>query len=543
MIHDNSLSISPQLHSQSPLARAGGSRPPDIAQLLRCSTAAARACLSRDQALRWQVLPLALSHDCTGEPILSVLTSAERESEVYQMLRFVFTGALQIERAAPELDLTKAIRHAYDGDASTIQQAVRLAADGDVSDGAVSRLVQAVLVRAQILGASDIHVVPISQGLSSAELARAGFTVLYRVHGSLRSEDEMDLSGDLGWAFIRRLKVLANLDLTINHQPQEGACVVQDEQGAVRFRLSIIPTVNGPKVALRLLEVEQGGVNGGGSREFSSLGLAGEQERTLKAALGIGGGVILCVGPTGSGKSTLLHSVLRYLHRPELHLVAIEDPVERFVPGVSQCEINEHRGVTYNSLLRAMLRQDPDVVMLGEIRDSETAELALAAGLSGHLILSTLHAGSCIECFSRLSQLGVSAELATLAVRLIVAQRLLPLNCPACAVSHPASPLLANYLRIEAGVSLYSGTGCSQCDHTGRRGRIGVFELLLCTENVKRAARQFATTHDVGCFREALHEEQYEPYSWRVREALVEGKTSPRAALEALGLNPEIFGY
>jgi type IV pilus assembly protein PilB len=252
--------------------------------------------------------------------------------------------------------------------------------------------------------------------------------------------------------------------------------------------------------------------------------------------------VILLSGPTGSGKSTLLYVALQELNREWRNIITLEDPVERLIPGVNQIEVCEG-GSSWSELTARLLRQDPDAIMLGEIRDRETAHAALNAGISGCLVLSTVHAGNCLEIFSRLGQLGADAHLLAQALRLLVAQRLLARNCALCARPVPVTPALARLFGLTADTPLSASLGCTACEFSGISGRLGVFELLRITAGIRECLLDKAAGVNLTQLEHCARNEGYRPLAVSVREALLRQEISPKSALRSMGIAPEFAGY
>jgi type II secretory ATPase GspE/PulE/Tfp pilus assembly ATPase PilB-like protein len=265
---------------------------------------------------------------------------------------------------------------------------------------------------------------------------------------------------------------------------------------------------------------------------FSSLGLNEREVAIFSAALRQERGAILLSGPTGSGKSTLLHMALRELAAESKNIVTIEDPVERLIAGVTQIPVDRARGLDFHNLFENVLRQDPDVVMMGEIRDIQTANIALTASITGHLLLSTVHAGNALEVIVRLQGLGVSCDLISSALKLIVSQRLIPLVCKICATKERAPLAACRFFRFGDDQTLVRAKGCSECSDTGVNGRVGVFEMLPITPSLRGVL-----SGSLKAFGEAAFKEGYQPLGVRVRELLMSGEISLDAATRVLGVD------
>jgi type II secretory ATPase GspE/PulE/Tfp pilus assembly ATPase PilB-like protein len=348
----------------------------------------------------------------------------------------------------------------------------------------VVRLVQSLIEEATRTGASDIHVEP------ERDLLR----VRCRVDGILREQAVYPQS--LLAPVVSRLKVLAKLDIAETRRPQDGHFGMKVDQKSLDVRVSTIPTVHGENVVLRLL------VSDGQAIELDELGMAPASLSRLKHFLDNPHGMILATGPTGSGKTTTLYAALARLNTIERNVVTVEDPVEKRLPLLRQTQINPKAGLTFAAGLRSILRQDPDVLMVGEIRDRETAEIAVQAALTGHLLLSTLHTNSAGAAIVRLSEMGIPPFLITSSLRAVIGQRLARRICSACKreVEPDASLVTGFGIADPAAVRFLAGAGCARCLHTGFKGRVGLYELLEITPGLGQALVG-------GASREAIEQE------------------------------------
>lgn len=340
-------------------------------------------------------------------------------------------------------------------------------------DSPTVRVVDAVLADAVRQGASDVHVEP----------QRDGVRIRYRVDGLLR--DVMTVPRAAGPSMISRLKIVSGLDISERRVPQDGRTRVGVDGRIVDARVSTLPAVHGEKVVVRLLP---------GSDDVASLGTLGlddSQHDVMRRTLSKPQGLVLITGPTGSGKTKTLYSAIDAVMTPERNVVTLEDPVEIQLPGITQVQVNERTGMTFARGLRAILRQDPDVVLVGEIRDLETAELALRSALTGHLVLSTLHTNSAVSALTRLVDMGSPSYLVASSLELVVAQRLVRRPCSSCVAPYvPGEDVLALLGLSPAaldGATPRKGRGCSSCSETGYKGRTGVFEMLVVDATMRRA--------------------------------------------------------
>ncbi|HTX14452.1 MAG TPA: ATPase, T2SS/T4P/T4SS family, partial [Candidatus Baltobacteraceae bacterium] len=335
-------------------------------------------------------------------------------------------------------------------------------------------LVAGMIKAAAAKHASDIHIEP-----RQMETA-----VRFRVDGILR--DFQRIPRALQNQVASRVKILSDMDIAERRTPQDGRFVVKINERRIDLRVSTLPTQYGEKVVLRLLESESP------MKGFDALGIPPEIREGLEEILRMPQGMLLVTGPTGSGKSTTLYSCLRVIQRPAVNIVTVEDPVEYTVPGLNQVQVNVKAGLTFAGSLRSVLRQDPDVVMVGEIRDLETAEIAIKAAQTGHLVLSTLHTNDSLSAVTRLIDLGVPGFQVGSAMTAIIAQRLLRRLCK-CHHSSPATQEYVDML-MAAGLADAPDTqrvpnGCEACDFTGYRGRVGIYEMLRFNDAIRQAAR------------------------------------------------------
>lgn len=356
------------------------------------------------------------------------------------------------------------------------------AAEMDLSQEApIIRLVDGILSQAVREGATDIHLEPQEDRLR----------IRFRVDGFLREATSAPAA--LQQAIAARIKVMAGLNISERRLPQDGRFSISVDGREWDVRVATMPTFLGEKVALRLLNKESGVLG------LGELGLDPQALERLKQLLKNPHGMILVTGPTGSGKSTTLAAALRFLNSDQRNIVTVEDPIEHRVPGVNQTQVNPRAGLTFGIALRHLLRQDPDVVMVGEIRDAETAEIAIKAALTGHLVLSTLHTNSAAAALVRLTDMGVEPYLVASAVSGILGQRLIRLLCSECRDPFLPGPDVAAALGLteETEARLYRARGCRTCRNTGYRGRSAIFELLVMDEPIRRLAQARADAETI----------------------------------------------
>jgi type IV pilus assembly protein PilB len=346
-------------------------------------------------------------------------------------------------------------------------------------DAPVIKLVHSIVAQAVEQGASDIHVNP----------EEGDTQVLFRVDGVLTPAATVKRRMAMG--VVSRIKIMADLDISERRVPQDGRFGLSLEGRRVDVRVVTLPLVNGEGVVMRILD--KGVVVAG----MESLGMQDAQLRAFEAAIQRPNGAVLVTGPTGSGKSTTLYAALHAVNDGDRSILTIEDPVEKRIAGIKQMQIAPKAGVTFDVGLRSMLRADPDVIMVGEIRDRETAHIAVEAALTGHLVLSTLHTRDAPSALGRLIDMGIEPFLVSSAVDCIVAQRLVRMLCTHCKRPHevPAEVLAEHGL---AGAQPYEPVGCSRCAHTGYRGRLGVYEVMSVSERIRSLVLQRASVDDMA---------------------------------------------
>lgn len=345
----------------------------------------------------------------------------------------------------------------------------------EAQDKPAVRLANMIIGQAVQAKASDVHIEPLEKGLR----------VRFRIDGVLH--EIMHPPRHLHASLVSRIKVMANMDIAERRIPQDGRATVKVEDRIVDIRVATLPTPNGEKVTLRILDRQSKLMT------LQDLGFPEDQAGKFQEMINLPYGMILVTGPTGSGKSTTLYAILNALNQADKHIITIEDPVERRLDGVNQIQVNVQAGVTFATGLRAILRNDPDIVMVGEIRDHETARIAVESSLTGHLVLSTLHTNDAAGAITRLNDMGVEPYLTASSLACVVAQRLVRLLCPNCKTPYeiPRTELAASapdfpFTEEEETLTLFKPRGCLHCSNTGYRGRIGVFEILPVSEKIAK---------------------------------------------------------
>ena len=336
-----------------------------------------------------------------------------------------------------------------------------------IEEEPVVRFVNSLLAQALADNVSDIHVEP------SKNVMR----VRMRVDGRLREVPSPDKKMFL--PIVSRIKILAGIDIARTRTPQDGRFNIRESNREVGVRVSTFPTIHGEKVVLRLLD-KSTALYG-----IDNLGFLRDDKEKIKSVLKRPYGFILSTGPTGSGKSTTLYSILNFINSSEKNIITIEDPVEYTLDGLAQAQVNPRAGMTFETGLRSILRQDPDIIMVGEIRDRETANIAVHSALTGHLVLSTLHTNDAASTVTRLVEMGIEPFLVTSSVSCVIGQRLLRKICPECKESYYPTPSIHKTFQIREDVLLYRGKGCPACKYKGYRGRTGVYEVLVMDDELR----------------------------------------------------------
>lgn len=352
----------------------------------------------------------------------------------------------------------------FEGDMNLTDVARELAEPEDLlesdDDAPIIRLINALITEAIKESASDIHVEPFETRLS----------IRFRVDGVLR--DVIEPPRQIASLLVSRIKVMAKLDIAEKRLPQDGRIALRIAGRPVDIRVSTLPSGHGERVVMRLLDKQAGRL------DVSHLGMVEEDEKRLNRMIQKPHGIILVTGPTGSGKTTTLYAILSALNDSKRNILTVEDPVEYDLDGIGQTPVNTKVDMTFAKGLRAILRQDPDVVMVGEIRDSETAQIAVQASLTGHLVLSTLHTNSAVGAITRLQDMGIEPFLLSSSLLGIISQRLVRTLCDSCKQEHPLTDEDREQYGIDSSGTVYVPTGCDECLHLGYKGRSGIYELI-----------------------------------------------------------------
>ena len=406
-------------------------------------------------------------------------------------------------------------REAGSNQADIVPVQMSKAVDNGAVEAPTIRFVNSVIERAITERASDIHLEP----------QEGEMVVRMRIDGVLRRI--FTVPANLQATVIARLKIMGGMNIAERKIPQDGRAMVTAKDKEIDLRISSIPTIYGEKIVLRLLDKSSGHIN------RKTIGLEGEDEKKYDRLLKNSSGVILIVGPTGSGKSTTMCAMIQELCNEQTNIMTLEDPVEYNIPGANQCQINEKTGMTFAAGLRSILRQDPDVISVGEIRDGETASIAVRAAITGHLVISTLHTNDAVSTISRLVDIGVEPYMISSALRGVVSQRLVRKICLQCRKAYTPTEEEKRMVGIAENedVTFYKGEGCQECGRTGYRGRRGVFEILTLDAALRREVANNASSEELT--KTAL-ENGFVTMKDNCRRLVLEGVTTVAEAAKAI---------
>ncbi|MEG3066261.1 ATPase, T2SS/T4P/T4SS family [Acetomicrobium sp.] len=394
--------------------------------------------------------------------VIATLSDIKRAIETLYALRSSIDEALvEVVEERGEFDLSKG------------EEAV------SIDDAPVVKLVNTILGQAVDNSASDVHVEPFENETR----------VRYRIGGVLF--DMLTFPKHLHPPVSSRIKIMSGMDIAEKRHPQDGRILLRVAGRRIDIRVSSLPAIYGEKLVMRLLDQATAMVG------LEKLGLDSDERVVLDKIIEVPYGIILVTGPTGSGKSTTLYSVIQNLNSYEVNITAVEDPVEYTIAGVNQVQINERAGLTFDTVLRSILRQDPDIILVGEMRDTETAQLAVRAALTGHLVLSTLHTNDAPSSIVRMIDMGIPPFLVSSSVVAVMAQRLVRKLCPHCKVPYELPLDVAESLGLNGFTKVYKPLGCDKCRGTGYRGRTAIFEIMPMSEELRRAVMTGATSDDL----------------------------------------------
>ena len=454
-----------------------------------------------------QLLPESVARENTIFPLsesggtLRIATCDPTDMDAQEKLRFILNREVEMALAVREQIVESINRHygLSDGESAdsmlqeftdtaidfteTAVEQQAAAAQEDNSDAPVVKLVNLIITEAVQLRASDIHIEPFEDRIR----------IRYRIDGRLVERDNPPRR--LLGAMLSRIKILSKLDIAERRRPQDGRIKLTADGKDYDLRVSVLPTNHGQSVVMRILDKDNIKVG------IRQLGLSENDFRQFKNLIRRPNGIILVTGPTGSGKTTTLYASLNELNRPDTKIITAEDPVEYYLAGINQVEIKHQIGLDFARVIRAMLRQAPNVILVGEMRDTETAQMGIQASLTGHLVFSTLHTNDAPGAVTRMIDMGVPAYLVASSVIAVLAQRLVRVNCPKCKQPHQPldTELEAAGITPEMmqGATFMKGRGCSNCQKKGYKGRLGIFELMVMNNKIRELAFQGAATQDI----------------------------------------------
>ncbi len=422
--------------------------------------------------------------------------------------------ALACDRLYRRTDEISGLARALEKDLGDAVDFGELSASAGAEGAPVVRLLQTLFEDATQVGASDIHIEPMESSLQ----------IRVRVDGVLQTQTQAEKR--IGAALAQRIKLMAGLDISEKRLPQDGRFSVRLKEQTIDVRLSTMPSTYGESVVMRLLSLD------GGVRRLDTVGMPPAMLQRYRELLGRASGLILVTGPTGSGKTTTLYASLAELNASELKIITVEDPVEYRLPGITQVQVNEKIDLSFAKVLRGTLRQDPDVILVGEMRDAETAEIGLRAAITGHLVLSTLHTRDAASTPFRLLDMGVPPYMVATSLQAVVAQRLVRVICETCAEPHVPDPReqawLSGLLATGEAIHPRRGRGCSACNGTGYVGRQGVYEMLEMDAELTQAANRA----DPAAFLRAVRERMAgQTLTHHALELVRQGRTSLAEAM------------
>jgi len=356
---------------------------------------------------------------------------------------------------------------------------VKMAESFTDGTGPIVEFINLLLERASLTKASDIHIKPNENDVR----------IRMRIDGELREIARVD-KNSLN-TVISRIKVLSNLNIAEKRIPQDGSFTYRGKNCLLELRVSILPSLFGESCVMRVIDKK------GVDYDFSGLGMSDEDEAVFRKMISRPDGLILVTGPTGSGKSTTLYTALKELNKPSVNIITVEDPVESPVKDINQVQVNSQVGLDFSAALRSILRHDPDIIFIGEIRDNETAQIAVRSSITGHLVLSTLHTNDALSAIMRLCDMGIEKYLVTSSLSGVVAQRLLKRVCPECSVDHKITEDESKMTGLPVGTVTKVGRGCMNCGNTGYSGRIAIYEFVLITKELRKAILEGVTMDEL----------------------------------------------
>jgi type II secretory ATPase GspE/PulE/Tfp pilus assembly ATPase PilB-like protein len=473
-------------------------------------------------AIHYKILPFQMK-----DQVLWIATTNPLDIHLYDEVSLIVNNPLKFILAS-EKDILEGIKKYYGLGAETIEGMMgsRVAEKGDEfsnvtdldepgSEASISKFLNQILLEAYHNRASDIHVEPYEEELK----------IRYRVDGVLFDAKVSSNIKHFKDAINSRIKILSNLNIAEKRLPQDGRFKVRVKDIDLDLRVSFLPTPYGESVVLRVLNTTR-------LYNLSDLGIPDKERKLLEGLIKKPHGIIFLTGPTGSGKTTTLYSCLSQVNTEDKKIITIEDPVEYQLQGITQIQINPKIGLTFANGLRSMLRHDPDIMMVGEVRDRETAEVAIQVSLTGHLVFSTLHTNDAASGVTRLLDMGIDPYLVTSTVECFIAQRLLRLICPKCKVLKPISADMLEefkgYANVAHDTKIYEGKGCEECKFSGYAGRKAIYEILLFNEQIRQLIMEHATASQIKEKAVSLGMKTLRQAGW---DKVLEGLTTPEEVI------------
>lgn len=449
--------------------------------------------IKKDIAKQYNIIPIARQNG-----LLIVATSDPLDINIQENLRFILDYDIECVLATSD-NIENAIKKYYEkktdsllgnicndlkGLALKASQNNNFGTEGlEDSESPIVRLVMHIFKEAVKTRTSDIHIEPLSTNIN----------IRFRIDGVCH--DMHTITKNVHEALVCRIKILSNMDITETRKPQDGRISVNVDGKQTDIRVSSIPSTCGESITMRLLDKSSSLI------QLKSVGLSENDHHNFKDLLSRPNGIILITGPTGSGKTTTLYAAINEINPKQFKIITVEDPIEYDLRGINQCEVKEKVGLTFSKILRSMLRQDPNVIVVGEIRDIETAEIAVSTSLTGHLVLSTLHTNDAPSAITRLTEMGIKPFLISASINAILAQRLVRVICPSCKVpqniQNGSLGDLGFATEDSEGFVSFHGQGCNHCNNTGYFGRVGIFEFLSLTPGLREAIHRKVPTNEL----------------------------------------------
>ena len=420
--------------------------------------------------------------------------------EIQRAINTLYDSSEVVQKTIEEIKQTD-----FQDDDDLLLRQQQQESEEEISKAPVVKLVNTIITQAIKMRTSDIHI----EGFEKNSKVR------YRIDGELR--EVMSLPKSSHVAMVARIKILGGMDIAETRQPQDGRIETVLDGAKIDMRISILPTVNGEKVVIRILK------SGSIQVTKEQLGFSEHNVKRFNHIIKAPEGIILLTGPTGSGKTTTLYTALRELNKPSVNIITVEDPVEYRLEGINQVQVNAKAGLTFAAGLRSILRQDPDIVMVGEIRDSETAEIAVRAAITGHIVLSTIHTNDAVSTVSRLVDMGCEPFMVSSALMGVIAQRLLRRICPRCITERAPTIEEMIMLGLDNPIMLNYGKGCQNCNNTGYSGRQGIHEILIMDREIRNMVVNNVPADEI---KKCAREKGMKTLADSARDLVLAGKTT-----------------